>query len=102
MGKKIVAYGRPEADVRNARKRQASKQSSAEASEPRNLPLPAPAAVDLPDLAKLRRIAGRLRQTFDIDAERVAEVRARIEAGEYQIDARRVADKLARLERDLS
>ena len=42
------------------------------------------------------------RPSPEVDAERVAEVRARIDSGEYEVDAQRVASKLARLEQDLS
>jgi len=103
MADKISAYGRSGVDISSARNRQVSKTPTAEDTQTRNRPQQAGDAVDFSDtVTNLQRIEGQLKQAPEVDAERVAEVRARIDAGDYQVDARRVADKLARLEQDLS
>ncbi len=42
----------------------------------------------------VRKIKEILQETPDIRAERVAELKAGIESGEYQVDSRRLADKM--------
>jgi negative regulator of flagellin synthesis FlgM len=80
-----------------------SKTEDAEQTQARNRPQQAGDVVDFSDtVSNLQRIEGQLKQAPEVDAERVAEVRARIESGEYEVDARSVASKLARLEQDLS
>jgi negative regulator of flagellin synthesis FlgM len=80
-----------------------SKTPAAEETQARNRPQQAGDAVDFSDtVTNLQRIEVQLKQTPEVDAERVADVRARIESGEYEVDAQSVASKLARLEQDLS
>ena len=43
------------------------------------------------DVQKIQEI---LQETPDIRADRVAEIKARIESGEYRVDARELADKM--------
>ena len=103
MADKISAYGRAGLDISSARNRQVSKTPDAEKTQARDRPQQAGDAVDFSDtVTNLQRIEGQLKQTSEVDAERVAEVRARIDAGEYEVDAQSVASKLARLEQDLS
>lgn len=103
MADKISSYGRAGLDINSARNRQVSKTEDAEQTQARNRPQQAGDAVDFSDtVTNLQRIESQLKQAPEVDAERVAEVRARIESGDYQVDAQRVADKLARLEQDLS
>lgn len=103
MADKISAYGRAGLDISSARNRQVSKPSAAEDTQARKRPEQAGDAVDFSDtVSNLQRIEGQLKQTPEVDAERVAELRSRIDSGEYEVDAQSVASKLARLEQDLS
>jgi len=103
MADKIGAYGRSGVDISSARNRQLSKTPTAEDTQAQKRPQQAGDAVDFSDtVSNLKRIESQLKQTPEVDAERVAEVRARVESGEYEVDAKSVASKLARLEQDLS
>lgn len=55
--------------------------------------------VELSDTAKvLKNADAKLANTPEVNAERVAELKAAIDNGSYQIDARRVAEKMTGLE----
>ena len=78
MADKISAYGRAGLDISSARNRQVSKTPAAEDTQARTRPQQAGDAVDFSDtVTNLQRIEGQLRETSEVDAARVAEVRAR-------------------------
>ncbi len=103
MADKISSYVRSGIDISNARNRQVNKSPGPDDTQTRNRPEPARDGVDFSDtVTNLQRIERQLKDTSEVDSARVAEVRARLDAGEFEVDADRVAEKLARLEQDLS
>jgi len=50
---------------------------------------------------RLKALEARLKNMDDVDSRRVAEIRQRIEAGEYEVDPKKIADSLLELEQKL-
>jgi len=69
-------------------------------------PSPAGPRDDTVELTSRARLLERLEKSLDaapaVDSQRVAEVKAAIETGDYEIDSESIADAMVRLERALS
>lgn len=59
-------------------------------------------SVELTQSARsLQALDARMSEVSEVDQQRVDEVRAKLESGQYSVDAQRVADKMIALDRSL-
>ena len=102
MAEKITGFNKPTTDPRLSRSRAADETDKSGQLKLKSGQQASTDQVELTGAAtRLQNIEARLRELDAIDHQRVAELRQRIDAGEYAIDADKIAESLLELESKL-
>lgn len=102
MTEKISGFSKTGADTRLTRTRSGDETGKSQRLSQDTSSAPAGDQVELTGAAtRLKNLEAALKGMDDVDSHRIAELRQRIEAGEYEVNPEKIAESILELERKL-